>query len=206
LAPALAIAAIAVFASAGGYAIANSTDSGTTAHCETGVNVPHIRWHYAGSKNGTFTSGSWSATGTPQCPSGQITMTQGPMEGDLQLGQGDTIKGGYSFTVPGGHPQLQVTLFNPQIQFFYQCHSGTALFGTTNGQHGTFTLKLNGTTQTIPANNSDWFPTGNQSIAYYGSLVLPQLCSDGSKAHFDAGAASFFGQPGPVFTATILVQ
>ena len=93
LAPALAIAAIAVFASAGGYAIANSTDSGTVAHCEQGVNTPHLRWHYSGQKDGKFTSGSWSATGTPECPSGQITMTQGPMEGDLQLGPNDILRG-----------------------------------------------------------------------------------------------------------------
>ena len=103
------------------------------------------------------------------------TLTMGPqaMEGNLIVSPGDTLSVGYSFTIPGKHPAVDVTFGQPQTVFDGSCVS--------NGAGVTFTVFMQTATYAIPANNGQWFPSGDQQsqLTYEGSLQVPDLCAGG---------------------------
>jgi hypothetical protein len=147
----------------------------------------HLHWHYSGElSNGTFTSGSWSATTAFRCP-GQVSMGPQPMEDNLQLAPGATLNAEYDFTIPGNNTSVFVTFTNPAVTFNFNCANGMA--PTTS----TVTVPM--PTQTYNSTNGgSWYPSGDQksSLVYQGSISVPDLCS-GAKVSF---------QNGGTFTAT----
>jgi hypothetical protein len=135
----------------------------------------NVRWHY--SANGT--SGSWSGTKAAACGA---TLTIGPqaMEGDLKVNPGDTIKAGYDFTLPGNTKPFTLTFLNVQVVYTVRCVSGAA------PSQPTFTLTM--PSQSYFVQDSQWYPSGNQSspLVYQGSIVAPNLCG-GGKLRLDKG-------------------
>ena len=142
--------------------------------CPSGTDV-HFRWHY--SANGT--SGSWSATKGVTCP-GSISIGPQSMEGDLKVSPGDTLKAGYSFTIPGNNSSLFVTVNHPKVVFTVRCVSGAA------PSQSTFTVSM--PTHTYAVTNSQWIPSGDQHspLVYQGSVSVPNLCG-GGKLRLDKG-------------------
>jgi hypothetical protein len=111
------------------------------------------------------------------------------MEGDLKVNPGDTVRAGISFTIPGSHPATTVQFVNAAITFDnVECQSGPSgrAFGHQLGSNG-----LVGPIQ-VPANDSSWFPTGDQSSAasYQMSTVAPDLCNGGTMSLRNGGVFS----------------
>ena len=102
-----------------------------------------------------------------------ISMGPQAMEGDLKVSPGTILRAGYDFTIPGSHPADTVQLVNATVTFQAGCASGAG--------GGTFVVFLSGNPMTVPANNSDWFPSGDQQspLVYQGSIAVPDLCGGG---------------------------
>jgi hypothetical protein len=102
-----------------------------------------------------------------------ISMGPQAMEGDLKVNPGTVLRAGYDFTIPGSHPADTVQFVNASVTFQAQCVSGTG--------GGTIVVSLSGNAITVPKNNSDWFPSGDQSSpsVYQGSVAVPDLCNGG---------------------------
>src|SRR5215471_11364202 len=102
-----------------------------------------------------------------------ISMGPQAMEGDLKVSPGTPLMAGYDFTIPGSHPAIDVLFVNPLVTFQAQCVAG--------GGGGTLLLPLSSSLITVPQNNSDWFPSGDQHspAVYQGSAVVPDLCAGG---------------------------
>jgi hypothetical protein len=164
------------------------TLSGCAVPCPSGTKI-NVRWHYSGQQaNGSFTSGSWSATTGFACPSSQVSMGPQAMEGNLQLAPGATLKAGYDFTIPGNNNSVFVTFTDPTVTFNVTCVSGAT--------PATSTITVPMSTQTYNSTNGGtWYPSGSQSssLVYQGSIGVPDICSGGN--------VSF--RSGGTFTATI---
>jgi hypothetical protein len=109
------------------------------------------------------------------------------MEGDLKVMPGDVLSAGISFTMPGTHPEATIHFGRPMAVFNVECVSG--------GGGGTVVIRLTGLhTYVIPANNSDWYPTGDQHdpAAYQGSVAMPDLCAGGQMSLKEGGTFSAF--------------
>jgi hypothetical protein len=158
----------------GGHVDATKTVTCPHPPCPTGTKA-NFRWHY--SANGS--SGSWSATKSVLCPN---SLSIGPqaMEGDLKVAPGATLRVGYSFTVPGNHATLFITVGNPQVVFNVRCVSGATPSAPT------FTVNM--PTQTYQVTDDKWYPSGDQhsSLVYQGSIAVPNLCG-GGKLRLDKG-------------------
>jgi len=127
--------------------------------------------------NGNVESGfgvtlpSTLSCGTP--PTGK-SLEIGPssMEGHLQIRPGDWISGGYSFKfVNGGHGDETVTV-SSTLTIPFKCPQG-------GGSGGSFVINLGTHTYFVPANNTDWQPTGdaNNVLSWAGSGQAPDGCS-----------------------------
>jgi uncharacterized repeat protein (TIGR01451 family) len=104
---------------------------------------------------------------------GSLTMGPQAMEGNLIVSPGNTLKTGYDLTIPGTHVANSVTFSSPQVAFTGRC--------VTGGAAVSFTVPMPTQTYSVPANNSNWFPSGDQqsSLVYQGSLAVPDLCGGG---------------------------
>jgi hypothetical protein len=102
--------------------------------------------------------------------SGAIVIGPQAMEGDLHVNPGDTLKAGYDFTIPGGHPAETVEVVNTSVTFLLTC---------PNGSDASLTITLPDSTFQVPANNSSWYPSGDQSSAltYQGSTGPLDRCN-----------------------------
>jgi hypothetical protein len=156
-----------------GGQVSSHPTSAADQYC-AGVAI-HVRWHYSGGG-----SGSWSGTGSVDCSNGSITMGPQAMEGDLKLNPGATLKAGYDFTIPGAHGPISVSVANASVTFTPRCGSSAS---TTN-----LVVSLSSYSVLVPANNSDWWPSGDQSspLVYQGSTTVPNICS-GGQVRFDQG-------------------
>lgn len=154
----------------------NGSASGMV-YCTQGT-VANFRWHYAGQNtDGSFTSGSWSGTGSGSCPSSMVTLGPQAMEGDLKVAPATTLKVGYDLTVPGYHPPGSVTInvTNPQVVFSnVHCASGAT------PTESSFTVTMPSATYSITS--TGWYPSGDQSspLVYEGSISVPNLCPGGT--------------------------
>jgi hypothetical protein len=103
------------------------------------------------------------------------------MEGNLPVNPGDTVKAGFDFTVPGSHPADTVTLSNVSVTLPVKCPNGTT---------DTLTIPIPNQTITVPANNSNWFPSGDQNspLVYQGSITAPAALCGGEQGHAPQGA------------------
>ena len=137
----------------------------------------NFRWHYSASGS----SGSWSGTQSAACGGSLATKSQA-MEGDLKLAPGNTIQGGYDFTVPGNHQSLFWTVNNPQIVFTLQCVSGP----NPSPPDNTLTLTMPNATYNVTSDQ--WYPSGDQhsSLVYQGSVKVPDVCN-GALVRFNQG-------------------
>jgi hypothetical protein len=169
---------------------ASQTVSGcsTTPPCPSGTSI-HIRWHYSGElSNGSFTSGSWSATTSFGCP-GPVSFKTQAMEGNLKLAPGATLKAGYDFTIPGNNNPVNVTFTSPEVTFTnVTCANGAT--PTTS----TVTVPMPDQSYTS-TNGGQWFPSGDQNspLVYQGSISVPDIC----------GGADVSFQNGGTFSASI---
>jgi hypothetical protein len=113
------------------------------------------------------------------------------MEGSVRIANGDHVAAGYSFTFPGGHPEVHVQMANAQVSFAGNC---------SNGGTGTLTVPLRagdaaGHPYDVPANSSDWFPSGDEgSPASYQGAVVANVCG---------GAGTLDGSRGATFSADV---
>jgi hypothetical protein len=109
----------------------------------------------------------------------QVSIGSQAMEGNLQVNPGDVVRAGISFTIPGSHPATTVQFVDAKVIFInVACQSGPS------GQDFGGQLGSNGVVGPIhvPANDSSWFPTGDQSssASYQASIVAPDLCHGGT--------------------------
>jgi hypothetical protein len=105
----------------------------------------------------------------------------GSMEGNLPVNPGDTIRAGYDFTMPGNHPGATVTVSGGMVQMNVICPDGSAQ---------TLTVTLPDQSYTVSANDSSWYPSGDQtsSLVYQGSTMAPSTLCDGKQGHAPNGA------------------
>ena len=135
--------------------------------------------------------------------------TIGPvsMEGDLRLNpsaQPDRklwVAGGYSFTIPGSHPATTLSFSGATISLPVRC--------TSNGAPvpgGDIVVHLADAAFPVSANNSSWFPLGDQaSPASFEGAV--EVSTADVIARCGAGATTLFlnygGNFGAVFSANV---
>jgi hypothetical protein len=115
-------------------------------------------------------------------PSGK-TFDIGPssMEGHLLIRPGDWISGGYSFKfVNGGHAAATVTV-SSTLTIPFKCGDGST---------GQFVINLGTHAYNVPANNTDWQPTGdaNSVLSWAGSAQAPAACGPGNVMDNSKGA------------------
>jgi hypothetical protein len=94
------------------------------------------------------------------------------MEGHLTILPGDWISGGFSFKFKsGGHAATQFNVA-ATVSLAVTCPKG-------GGAGGTIVFPLPATTYSVPANNTDWLPTGdaNSVLSWMGSAQAPNLCN-----------------------------
>jgi hypothetical protein len=105
----------------------------------------------------------------------------GSMEGDLRVNPGTTIFGGFDFTMPGSHPAATVSFVGLQVSIPYRCGSGPIL--------GSLVFAVNQSAITIPANNNDWYPSGDQKspLVLQAQATVPDVCN-GGEVRMDQGA------------------
>lgn len=127
----------------------------------------------------TFSPSSVTCAAPPVC-SADVSIS-GSMEGNLPVRPGDTVKAGFDFTVPGSHAADTVTFSNISVTLPVKCPNGTS---------ETLTIPMPNQTITVPANNSNWFPSGNQSspLVYQGSITAPANLCGGATGHAPQGA------------------
>jgi hypothetical protein len=104
-----------------------------------------------------------------------VSISMGPqaMEGNLKVEPGDILMAGYDFTMPGKHPAATMLFTDSMVTFRAQC--------VTGGGGGTIVVHMPDSIYTDPANNSQWFPSGDQHspLTYQGSVTVPDLCAGG---------------------------
>jgi hypothetical protein len=126
---------------------------------------------------------------TPPPPTGK-TFSIGPssMEGHLTIHAGDFFNGGYSFKFKSGsHAATQYSV-TARVEVPVTCPAG-------GGAGGTIVIDLGTRVYNVPANNTDWLPTGdaNSILSWQGSTVTPDLC----------GGFPMDNARGAIYTATV---
>ena len=119
------------------------------------------------------------------------TFSIGPssMEGAILITNGDWVNGGYSFKfVNGSHIATNFTV-SASVSITGPCIGG-------GPASDTFTFPLNTATYGVPANNTDWLPTGDQNsvLSWEGSVIASGVCG---------GIGKLDARHGAVFTATV---
>jgi hypothetical protein len=115
-------------------------------------------------------------TGTPPPPPPPTgkSLEIGPssMEGHLQIRPGDFISGGYSFKFASGTHAASVVTITSTLTLPYTCPQG-------GGPGGNIVINLGTQTVNVPANNTDWQPTGdaNNVLSWAGSGPAPNGCN-----------------------------
>lgn len=143
----------------------------------------NVQWHYR--SHGT--SGSWSATISPDCSTGSISIGPSTMEGDLKVSPGQSVDFGYRFNVSA---PATVLVMNAQVKFTIRCANGS-----TPSQSSYTTAMLPTTTYNVT--KSGWNPSNDQQspLVWQGTFQMPDFCN-GGKVRLDKGGT---------FTANMLV-
>ena len=125
-------------------------------------------------------SGDW----THDCvlPGTQLVTQAQAMDGDLNVEQESTLSVGYDFTMPGSHPAATVGFISPKVVFNATCASGTP-------RSVPIPVNIQNQTYPVPANNSAWYPSGDQTSAatYQGAATVPKFCDDGALVRLQQG-------------------
>jgi hypothetical protein len=111
----------------------------------------------------------------------QISIS-GSMEGSIKISPGDWVAAGYDITIPGGHPAETVQLANAQVVISGSC---------TNGGSDSIVIPLSAGPYNIPANDSNWWPSGNENdpLVYQGAVQAPAgLCGGTGQLNGSGGA------------------
>jgi hypothetical protein len=143
----------------------------------------NVRWHYR--SHGT--SGSWSATISPNCQTGSISIGPSTMEGDLKVSPGQSVDFGYDFNVQA---PATVAVMNVQVKFTIRCANGST------PSQSSYTATLPNHTYTVT--KSGWNPSGDQQspLVWQGTFVMPNFCN-GGQVRLDKGGT---------FTANMLAM
>jgi hypothetical protein len=109
------------------------------------------------------------------------------MEGHLLIRQADWISGGYSFKFANGSHPASTVKISSTLTLPFKCSDGTS---------GQFVINLGTQSVSVPANNTDWQPTGdaNSVLSWAGSGQAPAGCGPGKVMDNSKGA---------VFEATV---
>jgi hypothetical protein len=152
----------------------------TLPPCKQKMNV---QWHYR--SHGT--SGSWSATISPNCQTGSISIGPSTMEGDLKVNPGQPVDFGYRFNVSA---PATVLVMNAQVKFTIRCVNGST---PTQSSYTTAMLP----TTTYNVTKSGWNPSNDQQspLVWQGTFQMPDFCH-GGQVRLDKGGT---------FTANMLV-
>jgi len=88
----------------------------------------------------------------------------GSLEGNLAVAAGSTVQAGYDFTMPGSHPEANVTVSSGTVTLQVICPDNSVHPLTINLPTGNYD---------DPVNSSAWLPSGDQSSSsvYQGSAV-----------------------------------
>jgi len=102
-------------------------------------------------------------------------------DGNTDFENGSTLQAGFAISIPGAHPATTVSL-DGTATFHYWC----------SGVPGMLTIHLAGT-YTIPANDGNWYPSGNQSApaSYQGSAVLASCGPNGVSIGYPGSTETF---------------
>ena len=129
--------------------------AGTTADGGP-LDTSTLGWH-------TFAVAAADAAGNAAAPVSHgyyvaPTSTSKPQSwGKVKLGPATTVRVGYDFSLPGKHPAAQVRFVQPQVELAVTCVS--------NGAASSLVVPMADDAQTVPANDTDWLPSGDRSRA-----------------------------------------
>jgi len=106
-------------------------------------------------------------------PTGSLSMGPQAMGGNMKLAPGDVLKAGYSFTIPGKHPEATVRFLNGSVAFQATCASGSGQIPIV--------ISLPDASHTVAESSSAWYPSGDQhnDSVYQGSTTVPDVCAGG---------------------------
>jgi serine protease AprX len=104
-------------------------------------------------------------------PSGQVSLTQGPIGGTTSISPGATIEAGYSVQMPGQHAMASLQLVGGELDVPVSCVSGGPLVGF-------LPIDEPSTLYTIAANSTKRIPAASSGI-FQGSAGAADLCSGG---------------------------
>ena len=118
------------------------------------------------------------------------------MEGNLPIASGDTVDGGYDFSMPGTHPDTQITFLNASVTVQVVCPDSSL--------HD-LVITLPTQTYVYPSGNAGFTPTGDESLAigYQGSAVS-NVC--GSQTGHAPTGATFVAQVCSTNTSKINIR
>lgn len=187
------------------YPVTKHIDTNTDANGNFSVSIPGNPLPADCVGTTTFSGGSASLTlnGTTEtgfgvtvpanlicnAPPPGKTFDIGPssMEGHLLIRPGDWISGGYSFKFASGNHLATSVTVSSTLTMPYKCSNGTT---------GSFVINIGTQTISVPANNTDWQPTGdaNSVLSWAGAGQAPAACGVGNVMDNSKGA---------VFEATI---
>jgi hypothetical protein len=110
----------------------------------------------------------------------------GNMDGSIEIANGDYVAAGYSFSVPGAHPEGYYTLADASVTIHGPC---------SNGGSDLVVIQLPTPIEAyyVPAKSSKWFPTGDldSTASYQGSTLVSGICGGTGTLEPGAGGASF---------------
>jgi hypothetical protein len=97
---------------------------------------------------------------------------------NAKIANGDYVAAGYSFKVPGSHPQAWYIFANASVTVEGRCSNGDGDSITIPLSRGPFDEDALVYAFDVPANADDWFPTksAKSSDSYLGSLFVSDVC------------------------------
>jgi len=133
------------------------------------------------SANAACDVGAFEFTELKNCNTISIS---GSMEGKLAIAAGNTVQGGYDFTMPTNHPDAHVTFTNGSVTVQVTCPD--------NSVHP-LTISLPMQTYDDPLNSSAWFPSSDSDspLVYQGSTIS-NVC--GTQTGYATQGATFTAQ------------
>jgi hypothetical protein len=99
--------------------------------------------------------------GAPKVSANSLSIS-GSMEGNMSIANGDYVVAGYSFTIPGAHPDVTVVMANAVVTFTGTCSNGS--------QDNVLTIPLrpgypSGAPYIVPAGSSAWVAGADAKLA-----------------------------------------
>jgi hypothetical protein len=102
---------------------------------------------------------------------------------NAKIANGDYVAAGYSFKVPGSHPQAWYIFADASVTIDGRCSNGDSDSITIPLSRGPFDEDALVYAFDVPVNADGWFPTKstNSSDSYLGSLFVSDICGGGDR-------------------------